>query len=46
VDLSLGILDVDPIDTVGILNEWRHGACLDTWVDVPEVDAALARLLT
>ena len=45
VDLSLGILDVDPIDTVGILNEWRHGACLDTWVDLAEVDAVLARLL-
>lgn len=46
VDLSLGILDVDPIDTVGILNEWRHGPCLDTWVDVSAVDAALKRLLT
>jgi hypothetical protein len=46
VDLSLGILDVDPIDTVGILNEWRHGECLDTWVDTAEVDAVLSSLLT
>lgn len=46
VDLSLGILDVNPIDTVGILNEWRHGECFDTWVDVNEVDATISRLLT
>ncbi len=41
VDLSLGILDVHPVETVGILNEWRHGACIDTWVDVSRVEDAI-----
>ncbi len=45
VDLSLGILDVHPITTIGILNEWRHGACFDTWVDTAEVDKVLKNLL-
>jgi len=45
VDLSLGILDVHPITTIGILNEWRHGACFDTWVDTGEVDRVLEKLL-
>ena len=44
-DLSLGILDVHPIETVGILNEWRNGECFDTWVDVSEVDSVLESLL-
>ena len=45
VDLSLGILDVHPIETVGILNEWRNGECFDTWVDTSEVDSVLENLL-
>lgn len=41
VDLSLGILDVHPVTTVGVLNEWRHGPCFDTWVNPAELEAAL-----
>ena len=41
VDLSLGILDVNPITTVGVLNQWRSGPCFDTWVDPKELEAAL-----
>ncbi len=41
VDLSLGILDVHPITTVGVLNEWRNGPCFDTWVNTEELEAAL-----
>ncbi|MBD3277873.1 MAG: DUF116 domain-containing protein [Candidatus Aegiribacteria sp.] len=41
VDLSLGILDVNPITTVGVLNQWRSGPCFDTWVDPGELEAAL-----
>ncbi|MEN8208086.1 MAG: DUF116 domain-containing protein [Candidatus Fermentibacteria bacterium] len=45
VDLSLGILDVHPITTVGVLNEWRNGPCFDTWVDTEELEAALELFL-
>ncbi len=45
VDLSLGILDVHPITTVGVLNEWRNGPCFDTWVDSKELEAALELFL-
>lgn len=45
VDLSLGILDVHPIRIVGVLNEWRNGPCLDTWVNTEEVEAALELFL-
>lgn len=45
VDLSLGILDVHPITTVGILNQWRNGPCFDTWVDSRELEAALSLFL-
>lgn len=45
VDLSLGILDVHPITTVGVLNEWRNGPCYDTWVNTEEMEAALELFL-
>jgi len=45
VDLSLGILDVHPITTVGVLNEWRNGPCFDTWVNTEELEAALEMFL-
>jgi len=45
VDLSLGILDVHPITTVGVLNEWRNGPCFDTWVNTEELEAALELFL-
>ncbi len=45
VDLSLGILDVHPITTVGVLVEWRNGPCFDTWVNTDELEAALALFL-
>ena len=45
VDLSLGILDVHPITTVGVLNEWRNGPCFDTWVNTEELAAALELFL-
>ena len=45
VDLSLGILDVHPITTVGVLNEWRNGPCYDTWVNTEELEAALELFL-
>ena len=45
VDLSLGILDVHPITTVGVLNEWRSGPCFDTWVNTEELAAALELFL-
>ncbi len=45
VDLSLGILDVHPITTVGVLNEWRNGPCFDTWVNTKELEAALELFL-
>lgn len=45
VDLSLGILDVHPIITVGVLNEWRNGPCFDTWVNTEELEAALELFL-
>jgi len=45
VDLSLGIMDVQSITTVGVLNQWRNGPCFDTWVDVGEVEAALSLFL-
>ena len=41
VDLSLGIMDVHPIPTVGVLNSWPNGPCMDTWVDPEQVSAAL-----
>ncbi len=45
VDLSLGIMDVHPITTVGVLNEWRNGPCFDTWVNVEELESALELFL-
>ena len=45
VDLSLGILDVHPVTTVGVLNEWRNGPCFDTWVNTEELEAALELFL-
>ena len=45
VDLSLGILDVHPITTVGVLNEWRNGPCFDTWVNAEELETALELFL-
>jgi hypothetical protein len=45
IDLSLGILDVQPITTVGVLNQWRSGPCYDTWVDSRELEAALVLFL-
>lgn len=46
VDLSLGILDVHPITTVGVLNQWRNGPCYDTWVDAGELEAVLSLFLS
>lgn len=45
IDLSSGILDVHPITTVGILNEWRHGECFDTWVDTTRIEDACRTLI-
>lgn len=45
VDLSLGILDVHPVTTVGVLNEWRNGPCIDTWVNPADLQAALELFL-
>lgn len=45
VDLSLGILDVNPITTVGVLNRWQNGPCYDTWVDAGELEAVLSLFL-
>jgi hypothetical protein len=45
IDLSLGILDVQPITTVGVLNQWRNGPCFDTWVDSRQLEAALSLFL-
>lgn len=44
-DLSLGILDVYPLPVWGQLNQWRHGQCFDTWVDVEGIEAALSSIL-
>lgn len=46
IDLSSGILDVYPITTVGILNEWRHGECFDTWVDTAKIEDACKVLIS
>lgn len=45
VDLSLGILDVHPVTTVGVLNEWPLGPCFDTWVNPTELETALEMFL-
>lgn len=44
-DLSSGIQDVYPLPAFGILNQRPHGPCLDTQVDLKEVEAALHRFL-
>jgi hypothetical protein len=44
-DLSAGMLDVYPIPTMGQLNEWRAGECIDTWVDLGELERSLESLL-
>ncbi len=43
-DLSHGMLDVYPIPTMGQLNEWRHGECMDTWVDLEQLEKTLQEL--
>ncbi len=45
VDLSLGIMDVQPISTVGVLIEWRNGPCFDTWVDSGRLAEVLDKYL-
>ena len=45
-DLSHGMLDVYPIPTMGQLNEWRHGECVDTWVDLEQLEKTLQELFT
>ena len=45
VDLSLGILDVHPVTTVGVLNEWPFGPCFDTWVNSSELETVLEMFL-
>jgi uncharacterized protein len=45
VDLSLGIMDVQPITTVGVLNSWPSGPCFDTWVAAEELEDILKRFL-
>ena len=45
-DLSAGMLDVYPIPTMGQLNEWREGECIDTWVDLDELERSLDSLFS
>lgn len=45
-DLSAGMLDVYPIPTMGQLNEWREEECIDTWVDLEELERSLDNLFS
>lgn len=44
-DLSSGIQDTYPIPVYGVLNQRPHGPCLDTLVDLANIESALARFL-
>ena len=44
-DLSSGIQDTYPLPVYGVLNERPHGPCLDTTVDLKQVEIALHRFL-
>lgn len=44
-DLVSGILDVEPLTVIGVLNERPCGPCVNTEVDFREVEAALINLL-
>ena len=44
-DLSSGIQDTYPIPVYGVLNQRPFGPCLDTLVDLPNIEAALQRFL-
>ena len=44
-DMASGILDTHPISVYGQLNEWPHGECYDTWVDVEAFGDALRSLV-
>ncbi|SDB16491.1 hypothetical protein SAMN05660653_00763 [Desulfonatronum thiosulfatophilum] len=44
-DLSSGIQDTYPIPVYGVLNQRPFGPCLDTLVDLPNIESALERFL-
>lgn len=44
-DLTSGIQDVAPLPVLGVFNTRPFGPCIDTDVAIPEVEAALRRLL-
>jgi hypothetical protein len=44
-DLAAGIQDTYPLPVYGVLNERPHGPCLDTCVQLPLLESALARFL-
>lgn len=45
-DLSSGIQDTYPIPVFGVLNQRPFGPCLDTLVDLPNIESALNRFLS
>ncbi|MFW5489399.1 MAG: DUF116 domain-containing protein [Desulfovibrio sp.] len=45
-DLSSGIQDTYPIPVYGVLNERPHGPCLDTLVNLNNLEAAIRRFLS
>ncbi len=44
-DLSSGIQDTYPLPVYGILNQRPHGPCLDTTLDLEQVEAVLRRFI-
>ena len=40
-DLTLGIQDVHPVPVYGVINDRPHGPCVNTCVDMDNVDAAI-----
>ncbi|NLK51739.1 MAG: DUF116 domain-containing protein [Syntrophomonadaceae bacterium] len=40
-DLSSGILDTNPLPVLGVLNQRPHGPCMDTGVDLEQVEKAI-----
>lgn len=44
-DLSSGIQDTHPIPVFGVLNQRPCGPCLDTLVDIEQIESALRRFL-
>ena len=45
-DLTAGIKDCYPLPVIGIMNERPNGPCLNTLVDIPKIDEAIASVVT